>query len=418
VSPESDRSAHFTPAAHPDDLGFALPEPAKPGAARVLGLIALAIAVLACAFFLGYMPRKEHTAALAHSTAQSSEALRLVEIVKPKTVQSTRPMVLTASLQPLAETVIFSRANGYVESFAVDIGERVKAGQVLAVIETPELDQQLDQAKAEQLRREAALGQAQTQAEYAKTSLARYERLRPAGIASQQELDQKVAESRVQEANVTAAAANIEVGRADVRRLQQLKSFARVTAPFAGIIVQRQVERGALVQPAATPLFRLADTDTLRAFVQVPQDLAVHVQPGGAAQVSVREYPGRNFPGTVTRAAGALDPATRTLTTEIRVDNTKHELLAGMYAEASLSIESSHSVYEVPATTLYNDADGLRVAIVDDADTIRFKTITLERDAGATLQISNGLRASDRVIKLADVTLREGDKVRVRTAGQ
>jgi RND family efflux transporter MFP subunit len=286
----------------------------------------------------------------------------------------------------------------------------------LAVIETPELDQQLDQARAELLRRDAARGQAETQAEYAKTSLARYERLRPAGIASQQELDQKVAEARVQEANVTAAAANIEVGRADMRRLQQLKSFARVTAPFAGVIIQRTVERGALVQPGnGTPLFRLADTDTLRAFVQVPQDLAVQVKQGGAAQVSVREYPGRNFPGTVTRSAGALDPATRTLTAEIRVDNSKHELLAGMYAEASLSIESAHDVYEVPATVLYNDADGLRIAIVDENDTIHLRTITLERDAGATLQIASGLRPSDRVVKLADVNLRDGGKVRVRT---
>lgn len=418
-SSPSDPSTQFTHAAPPapDDLGFNLPEPAKPGAARVFGLVGLALAVLACAFFVGYLPRQHDTAALAREATQNSDNLPAVEVVKPKAAQSTQPMVLTATLQPLAETVIFSRANGYVEQFLVDIGERVKAGQLLAVIETPELDQQLDQARAEQLRRQAALGQAQTQSEYAKTSLARYERLRPAGIASQQELDQKGAEARVQEANVAAAAANIEVGKADVRRLQQIKSFARVTAPFAGIIIQRTTERGALVQPGnTTPLFRLADTDTLRAFVQVPQDLAVQVQAGSAAKVSVREYPGRSFLGTVTRSAGALDPTTRTLTTEIRIDNSKHELLAGMYAEASLSIERAHVVYEVPATTLFNDAEGLRVAVVDDKDAIQFRKITLERDVGATLQIASGLGPSDRVVKLADVNLREGAKVRVRSA--
>jgi RND family efflux transporter MFP subunit len=409
---------HFAePKSQEHDLGFALPQPAKPTGKTAVFIILLLVAVVAAGYFIGFAPRRQQSAALARATKQASEAVPTVAVIHPKSVQSTQPIMLTATLQPLADTVIYPRANGYVQSWSVDIGAHVKAGQVLAVIETPELDQQLDQAKAELLRRNAALGQAQAQSEYAKTSLARYERLRPAGVASQQELDQKHAEARVQEANVTAAAANIEVGKADIRRLQQLKSFARVTAPFAGVITQRNIDVGSLVQPGnTTPLFRVADTDTLRAFLAVPQDLAPHVKLGSHADVRVREYPERTFAGTITHTAGALDQTTRTLLTEVRIDNRDQKLLSGMYVEASLSIARAHEVFEVPATTLYNDAHGLRVAIVDDAGTLHFRKIALERDAGATLLIASGLQASDRLVKLADASLAEGAKVRVRTS--
>jgi len=412
VPPDSERPQ---PTAADADLGFALPEPARPGATRVLALLALALLGVAVAFFVGYRPRKEQSAALTQAAKAAGEDLPLVDVVKPKIKESKRPVVLTATLQPLEETVLYPRASGYVAQWHVDIGERVKAGQLLADIETPELDQQLDQARAELLRRQAAHGQARTQEEYAKTSLTRYERLRPAGVASQQELDQRTAEAHVAEANTAAAAANIEVGRADLRRLTQLKSFGKITAPFAGVITQRSVERGALVT-TTNALYRIANTDVLRAFLQVPQDLAVHVKPGTSAQVSVREYPGRAFSGTLTRSAGALDPSTRTMNTEIRVDNADHALLSGMYAQASLAIEQAHKVYELPATSLWNDSQGLRVAIVDSGDKLRFRSITLERDAGATLQIAGGLKGDERVVKLASAELREGDHVRVRQA--
>jgi RND family efflux transporter MFP subunit len=338
-----------------------------------------------------------------------------VDVIRPKQAQSTRPIALPASLQPLAETVLYSRANGYVQRFDAEMGERVREGQVLATIQTPELDQQLEQTRAQLLQVEATRGQAEAQRDYAKTSLERLERLRPAGVASQQELDQKAAEAKVSEANVVAAAASVEVSRADVRRLVQLKSFARVTAPFSGIVTQRNIERGALVTAGnSTPLFKLSATDPMRAFVQVPQDLAVSVRAGTAAQVRLREYPDRVFQGTVAHVAGALDPATRTMTTEIRLANPKNELLAGMYAEASLLLAVSRSIYEIPATALFNDAQGLRVASVDAQNTIRFKHIVLERDTGATLQVASGLSVDDRIVKLANAALTEGGKVQVQ----
>lgn len=417
VRPDSERPERPQPPAADADLGFALPEPVRPSATRLIALLVLALAAVTAAFFIGYMPRREHSAALSQAAQSAGESLPLVDVVRPKVTQSKRPVVLTATLQPLEETVLYPRASGYVAQWHVDIGERVKPGQLLAEIETPELDQQIDQARAELLRREAALGQAKTQEEYAKTSLTRYERLRPAGVASQQEIDQKTAEAHVAEANTAAAAANIEVGRADLRRLTQLKSFGKVTSPFAGIISQRSVERGALVA-TSTPLYRVQNNDVLRAFLQIPQDLAVYVKPGATAQINVREYPGKSFTGTLTRVAGALDPSTRTMTTEIRIDNQDHALLAGMYAQASLSVEQSHNVFELPATVLWNDAQGLRIAVVDSQDKLHFRTINLERDAGATLQIASGLQGDERVIKLSSAALHEGDKVRVRQSDQ
>jgi RND family efflux transporter MFP subunit len=151
----------------------------------------------------------------------------------------------------------------------------------------------------------------------------------------------------------------------------------------------------------------------MRVFVQVPQDLAAAVKAGAKAQVTLREYAGRIFEGTVARAAGALDPSTRTMLTEVRLPNPNNELLAGMYAEASLSLAGSHVVYELPATTLFNDAKGLRVAVVDANDTIRFRSVVLERDAGSILQIASGLRGDERVVKLASAALTEGSKVRL-----
>jgi len=413
VSPNDSHSPSHAAEAAGSDLGFALPEPARPGAGRVLALGALAAVLLLGGFAIGYWPRAQQSAALARSVVDDTEALPLIDVVAPVLKESTQPLALTATLQPLAETVLYPRANGYIEQWHADIGERVKAGQLLAVIETPELDQQLDQARAELVRLQATLGQAETQSEYAQTSLKRYARLGPAGVASQQELDQKTAEAHVAEANVAAAKANIEVGKANVRRLSQLKSFSRVTAPFAGIITQRNIERGALVT-GSTALYRIADIDVLRGFVQVPQDLAVRVRAGMSARVSVREYPGRDFPGTLERVAGALDPNTRTMTAEIHIDNAKHELLAGMYARATLSGAQAHRVYELPATTLWNDAQGLRIAVVDAEDKLHFRKIELERDAGAVLHIASGLQGDERVVKLASASLRDGMQVRVR----
>jgi RND family efflux transporter MFP subunit len=200
-----------------------------------------------------------------------------------------------------------------------------------------------------------------------------------------------------------------------MRRLVNLKSFANVTSPFAGTITSRTVERGALVSAGnATPLFKVADTDPARVLIQVPQDVAAGIKNDLPAKVSVREFPGRPFDGIVAHSAGALDPVTRTMLVEVRVPNPKNELLAGMYSEVALTLPSSHRVFEIPATALMNDSKGLRVAIVDADNKLHLQQIAIERDAGATVQVSSGLTGGERIVKIASAELVEGRPVEIR----
>lgn len=404
------------PSAH-DDLGFSLPPPARVGTTAGIALGLAALALLAASFLFGYLPRRDAKQALAHDVQQAGQQQLSVEVIKPKLLESTRELTLPGSIQAAAETVLYPRANGYVERFEVDLGDRVKEGQLLAVIETPELDQQLDSASAQLTAAQAALAQARANHEYALTSLERYKRLKPAGVASQQELDQHSAEAAVSEANVAAASAAVDVQRAELRRLTRVKSFARVTAPFAGLITQRSIDRGSLVTAGnASPLFTLIVADPVRVFLQVPQDVAPSVRAGVPAKIHVREYPGRSFDGKLERAAFALDTQTRTMTSEVRIPNPQGELLVGMYAEVALSLPVPHRAYEIPATALYNDARGLRVAIVGADGAIHFQPIVIERDTGATLQIASGIGEGDRVVRLASAKLQEGAHVQVREA--
>ena len=198
------------------------------------------------------------------------------------------------------------------------------------------------------------------------------------------------------------------------RRLGDLARFSRITAPFAGTVTSRTVDRGALVTEGnATPMFTLVATDPVRIFLDVPQSVAASIKPGTDAIVSAREYAGRVFNGKVTRSAGALDPALHTMTTEIQVPNTDSALIPGMYVQATITLSVPHRVVEIPATALYNDALGIRVALVDTAQKIRFVPITIERDTGATLQISAGLTGDERILKIAVPALAEGDVVEV-----
>jgi RND family efflux transporter MFP subunit len=297
----------------------------------------------------------------------------------------------------------------------VDIGDKVKKGQLLAEIETPELDQELAQAQAQLLQTEAQLQQAKANHNLAKANLARSERLAPSGVVSRAELEQGQAQAEVGEANVRVAEANVAAQRANIRRIGQLKAFARVTAPFAGTVTQRSVEIGSLVTAGnGQPLFRVAAMDPARIFVQVPQDVAPSVRPGVATDVRVREYPGRKFAGKVTRAAGELDATTRTMNTEIRVPNPEGALIAGMYADVELTLPIPHQVLELPATALLSDARGQRVAVVEGGK-LHLSPVVVERDNGATIDISSGLARTDTVVKIGSAALVEGMAVDVHT---
>ena len=380
------------------DLGFDLPQPAAISRTRVLALGIAGVAVLATAFVVGYLPRRADRAALVEANHAAGSALLSVDVVTPKVSSSDRALSLPGSVQPLEETVVYARASGYVRKWYADIGDKVTDGQLLAELDTPELDQ----GRAQLLQAQATLVQSKANRGLSQTNLQRYVKLAPSGVVSQADLDQRQAIAQVDEANVSVAQASIAAQQANMRRLTQLKSFARVTAPFGGTVTQRTVEVGSLVTSGnGQPMYKVAAMDPARVFVQVPQDVAGSVRAGVPAGVTLREYPGRSFPGTVSRAAGELDATTRTMNTEIRVPNGDGALLAGMYAQVALTLPSSHRVFEIPATALMSDAHGSRVAVVDAASKIHFVPVVVERDTGATVEIASGLTGTERVAKLA-----------------
>src|SRR5450432_3197224 len=297
------------------DLGFDLPPPVKVSKAGAAIAVVGGLVVLGAAFAVGYVPRHREHLALEEAAQGMAGAAMRVSVIAPKIGSSDRAVLLPGSVQPLQETVLYARASGFVRRWLVDMGDKVSEGQLLAEIETPELDQELEQARA-------MLAQAQPTLQRSKANRQLYQQLTPVGVASQADLDQRQAQSQVDEANVSVAQATIEAQQANIRRLGQLKAFARVTAPFAGTVTQRWVEIGALVTAGnGQPLYRVAALDPARVFVQVPQDVAPGVRSDVVATVTVREYPGRNFQGKVARSAGELDAATRTMTTEVRVPN-------------------------------------------------------------------------------------------------
>ncbi|WP_437612387.1 efflux RND transporter periplasmic adaptor subunit [Sorangium sp. So ce834] len=412
-SPE--RPAQTPPPAPPaDDLGFDLPQPAAMTRTRGLAIgVGLAVA-LGAAFAAAYLPRRSARAALEESVRATEGAAPRVVVVSPQPVSSDRALVLPGSIQPLEETVVYPRVSGYVRKWSVDIGDKVEEGQILAEIDTPELDQELAQARAQLVQANAGLVQAQANRDLSRSSVQRYEQLVPAGVAPQEELEQRQGQAHVAEASVTVARAAITAQQANIQRILDLKKFAKIAAPFAGTVTSRTIDRGALVTAGnGTPLFRIAATDPVRVFVGVPQDVAPSVRVDAPAKVTVREFAGQPFQGTIARTAGALDAATRTMNTEVRVPNPDGRLLAGMYAEVALTLPTPHRVLEIPATALYNDAKGLRVAVVDPGSKIRFAPITVERDTGATIHVSTGLDGSERIVKLASAELTDGMAVEV-----
>lgn len=412
---DSSVSPHSTHPAAADDLGFDLPEPMRVSRSRLFTIGAIAVAALGLAFVVGYLPRHHAKAELAEATTTEAASAPAVEVISPKVMTSDRALVLSGSVRALEETVIYPRAAGYVSRWLVDIGDKVKEGQLLAEIETPELDQEIDQARAQLAQAQAGVTQADANRQFSEANLQRFEQLVPAGVASQQDLDKTKAQSVVDSASVKVASANVAVQQANMRRLLQLKSFARVMSPFGGTVTQRNVERGALVSAGnGTPLFKIAATDPVRVFIQVPQDVASGVKTELPAKVKTREYGARVFDGIVARSAGALDQGTRTMLVEVRVPNPKNELLAGMYAEVSITLPSAHQVFELPATALINDSKGLRVAIVDGDNKLKLVPVTVERDTGATVQLSAGVAPTDRVVKLTSADMADGKAVQIR----
>ncbi len=410
-------------------------------ATRVVAMVVLSLAVLLA---IGIIPRVQRRAELAASVRASTTAVPAVPVTTPAVAARTTELTLPGNIQAIQETALYSRVDGYLRRRLVDIGDRVTAGQVLAEIDTPDLDQQLAQARATLAQAEASLAQGrsslqQAQAalshnrasmDYSRTNLARWRSLRQQDLVSQQDVDDRqvafdasradveAGQANVEalRASVGASEANVDANRANVRRLHELQAYQRVRAPFAGIITVRYVDEGALITAGSstsnTPMFKIAQTDVLRIFVNVPQTFMTSITPGLSADILVREFPAQTFGARVVSMAGALDPASRTLLTEVRMPNAGDLLRPGMYADVRFHAHRDHPPLLVPTSALVIRGDGAHVSVVGARDTVSMRRVEIGRDYGTTVEIVRGLSEQDRVI--IDPPDGVGDGTRVR----
>ena len=382
--------------------------------------IALGAVALAGAFLAGYLPRRLARSRLAAATPAAPVAQR-VSVVKAASVDAGRVLRLPAGLIADSQTLVYARANGYVRHWLVDIGDRVRRGQLLIQLDTPELAQQLAQSRASLEQTMAALAQARANREYAVITARREAQLFAQLLISAQENDQAQTQAAVWDANVKAAEANVAAQRANVGQLEQLVSFGKVYAPFDGTITRRLVDVGTLVNAgagsSAAALFEIASVDPMKAYVDVPQPFAPSVRVGSEAKVAVRSFRGRIFTGRVTRTAGALDPASRTLRTEVTLPNPKAELLSGMYVDVSLDVGVAHQVVRIPSSAIIADSRGVQVATVDAGGKVRLVPVTTGVDNGNTVEVVTGLSGGEQVIATPPSGVSDGMQVQPVSAG-
>jgi RND family efflux transporter MFP subunit len=324
-----------------------------------------------------------------------------VSVTCPQTGASQLNVRFPANIQAYTETPIYARTNGYIRRWYVDIGGRVERGQLLAEIETPELDQQLLQAQAAQAQAEASL-------ELARTTAVRYQQLVKQDGVSQQETDQAVSTLHADEANVKAAIAS-------VNQLKEMQSFERVTAPFAGTITARYIDTGTLIASGTnTLLFRLADTSTLRVYADVPEVDSKDVAIGAPIDLETPGTQGKKFGGQVVRTAGAINPVSRTLLTEIRVPNPKLELVPGEFGEVTFHFNASKPLLIIPSSSLLFRAEGPQVALVKREGRVHLQDVKLGRDLGTSMEVVSGLAADDAVIDNPSDAITDGALVSVQ----
>jgi membrane fusion protein, multidrug efflux system len=365
-----------------------------------LSLIAgVAAVVLVIGFFVGTIPHWQQNKVLNTDTQQL--AIATVAVVSPAPGKSAAGLMLPAEVKPWLEASIYARVSGYLKTWLVDIGGHVKEGQVLAEIDTPELDQQLEQARAQLVLAEANL-------KLAKTTDDRWQGLLKRAAVSEQEAAEKAAARAVMAANVQAAAAN-------VHRLEDLQSFQRVIAPFAGTVTLRDVDIGDLIIAGSggKELFHLAQSEKLRVYVRVPEPDAPGVSPGQSAELMVSQVPGRVFPVKVITTSEAVSPDSRTLQVELQADNSQGLILPGSYAQVRLSDMRPDPSLVLPSNTILFRAQGLQVGVVGSNNTVELRQVQIGRDFGQTVEILSGVTPADHVIINPSDSLVNGTVVRV-----
>jgi membrane fusion protein (multidrug efflux system) len=361
-----------------------------------------AVAIVAAALAIGIWPHIQARSALEQQT--QSLAIPTVSVAYPQPSPAAERIDLPAAVQPYQDVPIFARTNGYVAHWYADIGAAVTAGQLLAVIDAPEVDAQLEQANA-------AAASALADYQIAKITADRWQELLKTNSVSKQEVQQDVAMMKARQAALAAA-------HADVERLSRLQSFEKVYAPFAGIVTARNIDVGSLIDLGSaggpkTEMFHLVETDKLRVFADVPQDYVRDAGIGTAATLTLSQWPDRTFGGAVTRTAGAIDPVTRTLRTEIDVDNKDGAILPGAYAYVHLNAVSAQPRVSVPVSALLFRPDGVQVATVNAADRVSMQAVTLGHDFGTRVEVVSGLSGHERVIANPNDAIASGDAVHI-----
>jgi RND family efflux transporter MFP subunit len=331
-------------------------------------------------------------------TNVSEGAVQYVRTTVVRNSEGGQTLALPGSLQGFQQAPLAARSAGYVKRWTKDIGSHVAKGELLAVIESPEIDQQLSQAEAVRGQTAASLG-------LAKSTVERWEALRKRDVVSQQELDER-------RSGLTQATENLAAADANVQRLRQLQGFTRVTAPFDGVITKRNVDVGDLIDSSGKTLFVLTQMDPLRVYVNVPQSYAQLVRPGQKVVITQSELRGQSFTGEVARTSASIDPATRTMQVEVALPNKNGLLLPGAYVQVELPLAGSRSLV-VPTNVLLFRAEGTRVAAVDAASRVHLKPVTLGRNLGEAIEVIDGIAAGDRLVVNPSDSLGEGDEVAV-----
>jgi len=365
------------------------------------GLIALAALVVVAAIVVaGIMPRVRARNTLRRETSEM--AVPSVVIVQPKRSAPAQELVLPGNVQAFKDSPIYARTNGYLKRWYADIGTHVKAGQLLAEIDTPEVDQQLRQARAD-------LGTAQANLRLSQITAERYAGLLKSDSVSKQEADNAAGDYAARQAMVQSSEAN-------VKRLEEVKSWQKIYAPFDGVISARNTDVGALIDSGSagglkSELFHIVQPGKLRVYISVPEAYSQAARPGMTADLTLSEFPGQRFQGKLVRTADAIDPGTRTLLAEVDVDNPTGTLKTGAYTEVHLNLATANAAYILPVNTLLFRAEGLRVAIVGDGDRVALKQIKLGHDFGSTVEVVYGLQGNEQVIVNPPDSLVDGERV-------
>ncbi len=382
---------------------------------RVRTLVILFAVLLAVGFVVARIPkvREDKTAnALAEKVRTTPPS---VYVEHPHRADPISGLTLPGETEAFNQTIIYARVNGYIKEWFHDIGDRVKKDELLATIDAPELDQQLAQAEAALAARDADVKLAEAEDEFARVSLVRWEEAAPKGAVSKQELDQKRAEYKVAEAKLNAARSQVDLARANVKRLEFWEGFKSVVAPFDGVIYQRHIDIGSLITAGSasstTPLFTIERADVIRAYIQVPQAVAELIKVGMHAKITAPEYPGRVFDGYVDRTARAIDQKSRTLKVEALVKNPDYTLVTGMYIGATFEMERKDPPWVIRASALHVRSVGSQVAIVSSDGKLEFRNVAIVDDRGATIDVTGDLKADDWLALNLSTELRDGDHV-------